>query len=110
MSETGTAMRKDGDKVRHDLIPPIATNELAKVLTYGAQKYAVNNWRKGMAWSRIIGSLKRHLNALEQGEDYDKETGLLHAAHVMCNAAFLTEYYTIFPQGDDRPTTSDSVI
>jgi uncharacterized HAD superfamily protein len=90
--------------VRHDLLPPNAINELAKVLTFGAKKYAPNNWMKGMKWSRIIGPLKRHLNAIERGEDYDPETGLLHSAHVMCNAAFLTEYYKIYPQGDDRPT------
>jgi len=99
-----TGLRYDADKVRHDLLPPNAINELAKVLTFGAKKYAPNNWMKGMAWSRIIGPLKRHLNAIERGEDYDPETGLLHSAHVMCNAAFLTEYYKIFPQGDDRPT------
>jgi len=27
---------------------------------------------------------------------------LLHAAHIMTNAAFLTEYYEIYPFGDDR--------
>lgn len=99
-----TGVRHDGDKIRHDLLPAVAINELAKVLTFGAKKYAPNNWRKGMDWSRIIGSLKRHLAAIEKGEDFDSETGLLHSAHVMCNAAFLTEYYKIHPQGDDRAT------
>lgn len=47
--------------------------------------------------------MKRHIQAFEDGEDYDKETGLLHTAHIMCNAGFLTEYYKIYPQGDDRP-------
>jgi len=56
-----------------------------------------------MAWSKIIASLERHLWAIKRGEDYDPETGLLHDGHIMCNAAFLTEYYKIFPQGDDRP-------
>jgi 5'(3')-deoxyribonucleotidase len=97
-------MRFDDGKIRHDLLPPMAINELAKVLTFGAQKYAPNNWMKGMKWSRVIGSLKRHLNAIERGEDYDPETGLLHSSHVMCNAAFLTEYYKIYPQWDDRTT------
>jgi 5'(3')-deoxyribonucleotidase len=96
-------LRYDGGKISHDLLPAHAINELAKVLTFGAKKYAPNNWMKGMKWSRIIGPMKRHLNAIERGEDYDPETGLLHAAHVMCNAAFLTEYYKIHPQGDDRP-------
>lgn len=99
-----TGVRYDADKVRHDLLPSKAIHELARVLTFGAKKYAPNNWMKGMKWSRIIGSLKRHLGAIERGEDYDKETGLLHSAHVMCNAAFLTDYYKLYPEGDDRPT------
>jgi 5'(3')-deoxyribonucleotidase len=101
---TQGGLRYDSDKVRHDLLPPNAINELAKVLTFGAKKYAPNNWMKGIKWSRIIGPLKRHLNAIERGEDYDPETVLLHSAHIMCNAAFLTEYYKIYPQGDDRTT------
>jgi len=56
-----------------------------------------------MKWSKVLSSLERHLQAIKRGEDFDKETGLLHSAHVMCNAAFLTEYYKIYPQGDDRP-------
>lgn len=99
---TDKALRYDVGKIRHDLISPTAMNELAKVLTFGANKYEANNWRKGMKWSRVIGSLKRHLNAIENGEDNDPETGLLHIAHVMCNAMFLTDYYKIFPEGDDR--------
>lgn len=103
METTDKALRYDGGKVRHDLVSPTAINELAKVLTFGASKYAPNNWRKGMMWSRVIGSLERHLNAIKKGEDFDKETGILHSAHVMCNAMFLTDYYKIYPQGDDRP-------
>lgn len=95
-------LRHDEGKLRHDLIPPNPINELAKVLTFGAKKYADHNWMKGMKWSKVIGPLKRHLNAIERGEDHDSESGLLHAAHVMCNAMFLLEYYRIYPQGDDR--------
>lgn len=108
--EKDKALRFDDDKVLHQLLPPDALHELAKVYTMGAKKYEPNNWRKGMKWSRVIGSLKRHLNALERGEDYDGErgveadgkSGLLHAAHVAWNAITLLEYYKIYPQGDDR--------
>ena len=101
-------MKKEGlrfntGKTRHDLVPTFAQEQYAKVLTKGAEKYAERNWELGMKWSKVIASLERHLYALKSGEDYDKETGLLHSAHIMCNAAFLTEYYKIFPQGDDRP-------
>ena len=96
-------LRFNNGKTRHDLVPPFAQEQYARVLTKGAEKYAERNWEKGMKWSNVLSSLERHLQAIKRGEDYDPETGLLHSAHVMCNAAFLTEYYKIFPQGDDRP-------
>ena len=76
---------------------------MVRVLTAGSIKYAARNWERGMPWSSVIASLKRHLAAIEAGEDYDPETGELHAAHLACNVHFLTAYYKIFPQGDDRP-------
>lgn len=99
----GTGLRYNEGKVRYDLLPAFAQEQYAKVITEGAVKYADRNWENGMPWSKVIASLKRHIAAIERGEDFDNETGLYHAAHVMCNAAFLTEYYKIFPQGDDRP-------
>lgn len=98
-------LRYNEGKLRHDLVPAFAVNELARVMTAGAKKYADHNWRKGMDWSKVIASMKRHTSKIEQGEDFDPETGCLHAAHIMANAAILTEYYSIFPQGDDRPHT-----
>lgn len=95
-------LRFNEGKLRYDLVPTFSQQEYVRVLTKGAEKYAPHNWKKGMAWSKVIASLKRHLAALESGEDYDLETNLLHTAHIMCNAAFLTEYYKIYPQGDDR--------
>jgi hypothetical protein len=95
--------RHNSGKLRYDLVPQYAQQEYVRVLTAGASKYSDNNWRLGMRWSKVIASLKRHLAAIEAGEDYDSETGILHAGHIMCNAAFLTEYYKIYPQGDDRP-------
>lgn len=99
----GKGLRFNQGKTRHDLVPAFAQEQYAKVLTKGAEKYAERNWENGMPWSKVTASLKRHISAFERGEDVDPETGLLHMAHVMCNAAFLVEYYNIFPQGDDRP-------
>lgn len=96
-------LRFNKGKARYDLIPAYAQEQYAKVLTKGAEKYAERNWELGMAWSKVTSSLKRHTAAFEKGEDFDPETGCLHTAHIMCNAAFLTEYYKIYPQGDDRP-------
>ena len=96
-------LRFNQGKKRFDLVHPWAHEQMVKVLTKGAEKYCDRNWERGMAWSNVIASLKRHLNAIESGEDYDPETGELHAAHIACNAHFLTAYYKIYPQGDDRP-------
>ena len=96
-------LRFNQGKTRHDLVPVFAQEQYARVLTKGSEKYAERNWEFGMRWSKVIASMKRHIQAFESGEDYDKETGLLHTAHIMCNAGFLTEYYKIYPQGDDRP-------
>lgn len=96
-------LRYNEGKDRLDLVPESAITGIAKVLTFGAKKYAPNNWKLGMRWSKITSSLKRHLAAIDRGEDYDSESGLMHIDHVLTNAAFLKEYYKIYPEGDDRP-------
>ncbi len=98
----GGGLRYNDDKVGHDLLEPHAINELAKVFTAGAKKYAPNNWLRGMKWSTMIGCLKRHINAFERGEDYDPETGLLHMAHAAWNAMGIISYYKYHPHMDDR--------
>lgn len=102
---TGGGLRFNAGKLRYDLVPAYAQDQYVRVLTAGARKYAERNWEKGMKWSNVLASMKRHIAAIERGEDRDPETGELHSAHVMCNAAFITEYYKIYPQGDDRPHT-----
>jgi hypothetical protein len=95
-------LRYNKGKERFDLVNADAYKRMVEILTLGAEKYAPRNWEKGMAWTNVIASLKRHLNAIEDGEDYDVETGKLHVDHLACNAHFLSAYYKIYPQGDDR--------
>lgn len=94
--------RDNKNKLRYDLVPPFAHEQLAKILTHGAKIYGERDWENGLNWSEVIASMERHLNAFKNGEDYDSESGLLHISHVLSNAAFLTEYYRTYPQGDDR--------
>lgn len=98
----GLGKRDNSGKTRHDLVPAYAQEQYARVLTMGSDKYGERNWERGMKWSSVLASAERHLQAIKRGEDYDKESGILHSAHLMCNAGFLTEYYKIYPQGDDR--------
>lgn len=96
-------------KVRLELIPPCFTKGVGAVLTFGAEKYEADNWMRGIAFRRIIGGLKRHVLAIEEGEDRDPETGELHAYHAGCCLAFLA-YYVEHPdqyaQFDDRVFTT----
>lgn len=96
-------IRFNQGKIRYDLIHPIGKRGLAMVLTKGAEKYAQRNWEKGLSWMEVTASLERHLEDFKAGIDYDKETGLLHVDHIQCNAHFLSTYYKIAPQFDDRP-------
>lgn len=89
-------------KPRYDLVPPYAHEQLATLLMKGAEEHGDRDWEKGFDWSIMIASLERHLNAYKRGEDFDEKTGMLHITHVLTNAAFLTEYYKIYPQGDSR--------
>lgn len=94
--------KDDSEKPRFDLIDGYAMEQLAKVLTFGAKKYGEHNWRKGISYSRLIAAAERHLNAIQQGEDNDEETGLPHAAHLLCCAMFLTWTQEYRKGKDDR--------
>lgn len=84
------AMKFDEEKVRMDLLDADAIEGLAKVLTFGAKKYAANNWRKGISNSRLIAALLRHTFAILRGEYIDPESGLPHIDHVGCCWMFLS--------------------
>lgn len=127
MKKENKGLRFNDNKVRHDLLEPHAINEVAKVFTYGDKKYNPDgtnphNWLKGMAWSKMIASGKRHINAMERGEDYDfdpncpdcksgnfckSHSGLLHAALAAWNFLGLVSYYKYHPKLDDRFKVTD---
>jgi hypothetical protein len=93
--------RTNENKLRYDLCPAIAQREYAKVWTEGLKKYPARNWEKGFLFSEVIASAMRHLEAMRLGEMIDKESGLLHSAHLMANAAMLTEFHFTHPELND---------
>ena len=99
----GGGFRYNKGKLRYDLVHPKAHADMVEVLTAGANKYFDRNWENGLSWTSVLASLKRHIAAIEDGEDYDTESGLLHVSHAACNIHFLNAFYYDFPQGDDRP-------
>lgn len=98
----GSGSRFNENKLRYDLLPVNALTHVSKVFEFGAKKYGEYNWRKGMSWNSVVASIERHLAAFKLGEDYDKESGLLHISHLVTNGLFLLDYYRYYPQGDDR--------
>jgi hypothetical protein len=100
--EPNTALRYDTGKIRYDLLPADGLEELAKVYTKGAEKYAPRNWEKGMDWSRCLGSLMRHTWKFWRGETIDPETGCHHMAMAAWNALALCVYDLRKVGTDDR--------
>lgn len=89
--EQSTSGRKyDNGKLRYDLIPSECMEALARVLTYGANKYEANNWQNlEDYYNRYYAADERHIQKWRQGEDYDQESGELHLAHAFTNVCFL---------------------
>ena len=83
----------DGGKLEYGLLPPLALEETVKVLTFGAQKYARDNWQiVPDAKRRYFDAVQRHMWAWKQGEQMDPESGIHHLAHAMCGLMFLYEH------------------
>lgn len=98
-------MHLDEGKLRMDLIPPEVLEALAGVLTYGCNKYEERNWEGGIKYSKIYGSLLRHMMEWWKGIDIDPESSLPHLHHAICNLAFLITYDARKMEGlDDRQT------
>lgn len=92
----------DSDKVRMELLPPAALEQVAKVFTYGARKYSEENYLLGTNYRRYCGAVLRHTWAFMRGEDMDPESGLSHLAHAACNCLMLLELLRVNTGKDDR--------
>lgn len=83
----------DKDKPKWSLLPFKALAEVVDVLTYGARKYAPDNWKKvPNARTRYVDAALRHFTAYINGEKNDSETGLNHLAHTICCLLFLLAF------------------
>lgn len=72
-----------------------AFDSMAAVLEYGAQKYDRDNWRKPSPNKlSSADSLYRHIDAILEGEELDKDSGFQHIGHILCNIMFLTYHLT----------------
>ena len=77
-------MKYDDGKPRYELLPAGAIDNLAKVLTFGADKYAANSWRgleNGLERYRLLyfvtHSLYKRVNSWTLNQVY-------HIQHMLC--------------------------
>ena len=90
-SSTAGAVKNDIAKPPMDLLSTCWLEGVARVMGFGAKKYAKDNWRKGMLWSRLIAACLRHLLSFNDGEDRDPESGESHLLHASCCLMMLYE-------------------
>lgn len=97
-------IKADEGKLQYDLIPARAFEEVVAVMTFGAKKYAADNWRAGTGFGfrRCFGALCRHAWAWFRGQDLDAETGIHHLAAVAFYCLILMDYHFTNHGVDDR--------
>ena len=89
--EVGT--KHDQDKPKFSLIPQRALEFVARVLTFGANKYGTRNWVNTEDLSaRYTDAALRHINAYLRGQKNDQETGLPHLSHAVASLMFVIEH------------------
>ena len=89
----------DGGKVMLDLIDPQFVVGLGEVLTIGAEKYGIDNWKQldKSDIRRYKAAMLRHIYQYLSGEKKDAETGTSHLLHAATNIMFL-EYFERNPK------------
>ena len=86
-------VKYDNGKPQWSLLPFKALTQVVEVLTYGAKKYAPDNWKKvPNAKQRYIDAGFRHFAAYASGETHDPETDKHHLAHAICCLLYIVAF------------------
>lgn len=88
-----TAMRFNSGKVELSYLMsmPNACEGVSRAFAMGAKKYKRDNWKKGLDRNQLVDSALRHLMKAQNGEIFDKESGIDHLYHFAWNAMVLAE-------------------
>jgi len=92
-------MKFDDKKPQLSLIDPKFIKELGSLMTFGAKKYAPDNWKLVKdGKTRYKNALLRHLYSYLDGELTDEDSGETHLTCVAFNAMALAW----FERGDNE--------
>lgn len=86
-------VKHDEGKPDWSLLPPDALEDVIRVYEYGCVKYARDNWRKGITYSRIFRGIIGHLWKWWRGHETNPEDGgVKHLAQAAWGCLTLLEY------------------
>jgi hypothetical protein len=91
-------------KPQLQLIPPALNVETSKALLHGANKYGAWNWRSNeIEMMTYIGAMKRHIDAIIDGQDIDPDSGVNHLGHIAATCGIILDAEERRTLIDDRP-------
>ncbi|MDA8252875.1 MAG: DUF5664 domain-containing protein [Rhodospirillales bacterium] len=83
--------------------PPALLLAVSEVMEVGARKYGPFNWRdSSVNLTTYIEAAQRHLMCLQDGQDFDDETRLHHAAHAAACMGIVLDALSLGKLIDDR--------
>lgn len=84
--------KADGGKPRPTLVPPSLMEAVTAIREYGCSKYHdPDNWKRVEPQRYWEATLRHALEAWDNYEAIDDESGLPHLAHMACNIAFILQ-------------------
>lgn len=96
------AKRFNKGKPKWSLLDMKSLEPLVRTLEMGAAKYGENNWRLGLDRREILDSAMRHLASLIDGQEFDEESNIHHAGHVMANMMFYIYFSNKLNEGKEE--------
>lgn len=83
-------------KLKLNLVPPRAIRSMALVREFGVNKYKDPwGWKSKVTVDEFVEAAKRHILAVELGDELDPESGLLHLEHALTSLAMAIEIKTL---------------
>lgn len=88
-SADGAVRESINTKIDTTLVPYELTVAAAVGLNYGEQKYSARNFEQGFELYQLTGSIERHNKAIQDGEYYDRDSGIPHFMLLASSIAML---------------------